>query len=219
MCANHNRAIEESRREFVYLLQDDDVAEPHLARKVREAIMEHEGFGMLIFSTVLFDSDGGGQRVFWEPPRAEVVEPPDGLIRFAADWRISIVEVVFARRLFDRYGGFDPELPIMSDAEMILRWLVHTSALLLPDALARRRNWSGQYTAATSASPEMQETMAGLARKVEHEAMAGGVSGEVLEALRASLKGSFVDPYRFSEPGETDRRSSLGEAVRKWLLG
>jgi hypothetical protein len=107
--------------------------------------------------------------------------------------------VAFARWVFDEYGGFDPGLPIMCDAEAILRWMAHASVLLLPDGLSLRREHAGSVSFATMHSRAMEETMAGLIKRVMAVAQAIGMTSDALPELAASLDRSFWQPYRLTE--------------------
>jgi glycosyltransferase involved in cell wall biosynthesis len=188
MAANWNRAVSEARAPFVYILQDDDLVEPMLVSRCLCALDENRSAQMVIFSTLLIDVAGDGERIFWTPGHEHVVDPPDGLLQFARNWRISSAQVVFARHLHEVYGGFDLNLPIMSDAEAILRWLTAVPAVLLPVALARRRVWTGSVTSETTETPAMIETMRGLVQNVLDEARRSGFSEPQIAELESALR-------------------------------
>jgi glycosyltransferase involved in cell wall biosynthesis len=188
MAANWSRAVNEARAPFVHILQDDDLVKPTLVSRCLCALDENPSAQMVIFSTLLIDVAGKSERIFWAPGHEHVVDPPDGLLQFARNWRISSAQVMFARRLHEVYGGFDMNLPIMSDAEAILRWLTAASAVLLPVALTRRRVWTGSVTSETAETPAMIETMRGLIRSVFDEARTSGFSELQMAELESALR-------------------------------
>jgi glycosyltransferase involved in cell wall biosynthesis len=188
MAANWNRAVSEARAPFVYVLQDDDLVEPTLVSRCLCALGENPSAEMVIFSTLLIDVAGKSERIFWAPEHEHVVNPPDGLLQFARNWRISSAQVVFARHLHEAYGGFDLNLPIMSDAEAILRWLTAAPAVLLPVALARRRVWTGSVTSQMTETPAMIETMRGVIQSVLDEARRSGFSEPQMAELESALR-------------------------------
>jgi glycosyltransferase involved in cell wall biosynthesis len=188
MAANWNHAVREARAPFVYILQDDDLVEPTLVSRCRCALDENPSAQMVIFSTLLIDVEGKSERIFWTPGHERVVDPPNGLLQFARNWRISSAQVVFARHLHEVYGGFDLNLPVMSDAEAILRWLTAVPVVLLPVALARRRVWTGSVTSETTDTPAMIETMRGLVQNVLHEARRSGFGEAQIAELESALR-------------------------------
>jgi glycosyltransferase involved in cell wall biosynthesis len=196
MVGNWNLAVDRARGEFTYVLQDDDMIDSSLVATVCQQIAEHPSVGLVIFATVLIDAADLESKLFWAPEKQELIEPPDGLLRFARDWRISSSQVVFSRQLYAKHGGFDDELPIMSDAEAILRWLTHAIAILIPVPLARRRVWPGSVTSATIRTREMTETMAGLVERVTAEARTSGLDAGQMAELAESLRQTFLEPYR-----------------------
>jgi glycosyltransferase involved in cell wall biosynthesis len=188
MAANWNHAVSEARAPFVYVLQDDDLVEPTLVSKCLSALDENPSAQMVIFSTLLMDGEGKSERIFWMPEHEHVIDPPNGLLQFARNWRISSAQVVFSRHLHEVYGGFDLNLPIMSDAEAILRWLTAVPVVLLPVALARRRVWIGSVTSETTETPAMIETMRGLIQNVLDEARRSGFNESQIAELEGALR-------------------------------
>jgi GT2 family glycosyltransferase len=193
---NFNRAVELSRGRYAYILQDDDLAEPSLVSTIADATARQPAADIVCFATCLIDGDGGNPRIFWQPAGEQLLPPPHALLAFAAEWGISTTQVVFARGVFDRLGGIDETLPIGSDAEMILRWMLDSSTLVIPAALARRRHWAGSTSSALEPTTAMQVTMQRLAEGIGSRARASRrLSGAELSALDASLRTSFLEPY------------------------
>lgn len=196
MAANWNRAVVEARGEFIYILQDDDVVEPTLVSTVSRVVAHHPGTELVIFTTLLVDEEGKNERIYWSTEHEHVVSPPDGLLLFARSWGISSSQVVFTRRLYLAHGGLNARLPLVSDAELILRWLTAASAVLLPTPLARRRVWAGSVTSETAGTRAMAETMRGLIQSVLDEARRVGIDAAELRELSTALRHTFLETQR-----------------------
>jgi glycosyltransferase involved in cell wall biosynthesis len=189
LAANWNRAIALSRGDYVFVLQDDDLAEPHLVR----TLAAEAGPELICFATCLIDADGRSPEMYWQSER-RVLEPPAGLLEFAADVPYACTQLLFQRAVFDRLGGMDETYPIGSDAEMIMRWLLTCTVLVIPDVLARRRRWAGSASTAVQPTQAMSDTMRALVASISSRAR-HSLSGEQLQTLEDSLHASFWEPY------------------------
>jgi len=189
LAANWNRAISLSRGHYVFILQDDDIAGPRLV----STLAAEAGPELICFATCLIDADGGNPQMYWQPER-RLVEPPAALLEFAANVPFSSTQLFFQRAVFDRLGGMDETYPIGSDAEMIMRWLLTCTALLIPDVLARRRRWAGSTSAAAQSTLAMSDTMRALVSSISSLARQR-LSSEQLRTLEDSLHASFWEPY------------------------
>jgi hypothetical protein len=173
----------------VFILQDDDLAEPGLV----SALAAEAGPELICFATCLIDADGGNPEMYWQSER-RLLEPPAALLEFAASWPLSSTQLLFQRAVFDRLGGMDETYPIGSDAEMIMRWLLTCTALVIPDVLARRRHWEGSASAAVESTLAMSDTMRALVSSISQLAR-HRLSSEQLRTLEDSLHASFWEPY------------------------
>ena len=216
MGRNWNRAVGASSGEYVFILQDDDVALPHLLVRASELLAGREGAGLLCAATCLIGEAEGERRLLWRHDREELMDAPRALLYFTDFWPLSSTQVIFSRELFDRRGGFDLAPPIMSDAEAILRWMVYTKTLVVPETLALRRSWAGSVSAATTASAEMVSTMRFLAQSVAAHAEGSGLfDAAQIRQLRRQLARSFVETYE-RELAAARGRTLLGR-TRGWL--
>jgi glycosyltransferase involved in cell wall biosynthesis len=199
MGANWNKAVAASRGRFIFILQDDDIALPGLLAVAASLFDRYRGARLLCFGTCLIDHAGQNPEMYWRPERETVLPAPDALLQFAARWTLSSTQVVFSRELYQKHAAFDLTLPIMSDADTILRWMLHADTILHPEPLALRRRWPGSVTAATVHSAAMAETMRLLVGNVMREAVASErLSAAQLLELEAALRNSFISP-----PGAT----------------
>jgi hypothetical protein len=191
LAANWNRAISLSRGQYVFILQDDDLAEPGLV----STLAAEAGPELICFAYCLIDADGGNPEMYWQSER-RLLEPPAGLLEYAASVPFTSTQLLFQRAVFDRLGGMDETFPIGSDAEMILRWLLSCTALVIPDVLARKRRWEGSTSAAVQSTLAMSDTMRALVSSISSQAR-HRLSSEQLRALEDSLHASFWVPYVF----------------------
>ena len=88
----------------------------------------------------------------------------------------------------------DETYPIGSDAEMIMRWLLSCTAMVIPDVLARRRRWEGSTSAAVQPTLVMSDTMRALVSDITSRAR-HTLSSEQLRVFEDSLHASFWVPY------------------------
>jgi glycosyltransferase involved in cell wall biosynthesis len=189
LAANWNRAVSLSRGDYVLILQDDDLAEPGLV----STLAAEAGPELICSATCLIDADGGDPEMYWQSDR-RLLEPPAALLEFAASVPYSSSQLLFRRAVFDRLGGMDETYPIGSDAEMILRWLLTSTVLVIPDVLTRRRRWAGSTSAAVQGTKAMSDTMRALVSGVSSRARST-LSRDDLRTLEDSLHASFWKPY------------------------
>jgi glycosyltransferase involved in cell wall biosynthesis len=215
-----NSAVRASSGEYVFILQDDDLALPGLVSRIRRAVSDYPAVGLICFATWLIRDDAAEPLLFWQPDEEEYVPGPQALLRFARRWTISSTQVVFSRSAFDEHGGFDETSPVMSDAEAILRWMIHYDTLLLRDRLSLRRVWSGSVSAATEGTEEMADTMTFLVKSVLYHAASSGRFGpRQIAQLRKWLPRTFLKPLRPGRPTRSTR-ARLGRAgwgLLNWL--
>lgn len=192
LAANWNRAVSLSRGRYVFILQDDDLAEPNLV----STLAAEAGPQLICFAMCLVDADGDNPEMYWQSER-RLLAPPDALLEYAALVPFSSTQLLFERAVFDRLGGMDETFPIGSDAEMIMRWLQSCPILVLPDVLARRRRWEGSTSAAIQGTLTMSDTMRALVSSISSRAR-HTLSSEQLRTLEDSLHASFWAPYVIS---------------------
>ncbi len=192
LAANWNRAISLSRGHYVFILQDDDLAEPNLVSR----LAAEAGPELICFAMYLIDAEGGNPEMYWQSER-RLLEPPDALLEYATGPLFSSTQLLFQRAVFDRLRGMDETFPIGSDAEMIMRWLLSCTILVLPDVLAWRRRWEGSTSAAIQGTLTMSDTMRALVSSISSRAR-HTLSSEQMRALDDSLHASFWVPYVIS---------------------
>jgi hypothetical protein len=190
LAGNFNRAVELSRGRYVFILQDDDLAEPEMV----STLAAEAGPELICFATCFIDGDGRNPRIYWQSERRLLV-PPAALLEFADGMSVSSTQVIFKRAVFDRLGGLDETFPIGSDAEAILRWMLSCTTLILPVVLARRRVWDGSTSAHVQSTSAMSDTMRALIASISSRARKAGLTIEELQSLDQSLHTTFRAPY------------------------
>jgi len=202
--SNWNKAARLSSGEFLYMLQDDDVASPNMLATVSRSISRHEGVDLICFGTCLMDEDEQNHRIFGQPESETFLPAPEAVMRFARGWDSSIAQIVFSRAAFDLHGGFDEAHPFTSDAETVLIWMIYSNVVLVPNTLVMRRIWPDQVMAKISHTPEWRKAMSNLADTVIGAATdSRRLDLTQLEDLRLALLRNFVHPSEMPrEPGE-----------------
>lgn len=189
LAANWNHAISLSRGHYVLILQDDDLAEPNLVSR----LAAEAGPDLICFANCQIDAKGGNRVLYWQSER-RLLEPPDGLLEYAAGPLFSSTHLLFRREVFERLGGMDETLPVGSDVEMIMRWLLSSQLLMLPDVLTLRRNWEGSTSAAIQGTALMSDTMRAVVSRIVARARQT-LTGEQLQAFEDAVHTSFWEPY------------------------
>lgn len=197
MGPNWNKAVRLSKGRYVYILQDDDLVLPNLLAQASEALARHGYVNLICFASAVVGEDDRDWRIHWQPKHEELLLPPEALLRFSRKWTLCSTQVIFSRVTFDLYGNFDETPPIMSDAEAILRWMIHGRSLLIPDALALKRVWPGQVTTATQYTLDMIETMTFLVDTIRRLAANSGYLDPIqIHELKTVLPQTFVERYK-----------------------
>lgn len=164
-CAS-NRALTMARGEFVVLLDHDDMLEPQALLRVAEAVHEDDP-DMLYSDELLVGEDGNSVQHFIFRPM------------FSPEYLRShpyIVHLVgFRTALLRRLGGFDENLRISQDYDLILRVTEHARRIVhIPEILYR---WRIHDTSAGHA--RMSEVMETSKRILRRHLERRGEKGEV----------------------------------------
>jgi glycosyltransferase involved in cell wall biosynthesis len=120
LTATRNTGIAAAEREWIAILDADDLWEPeHLARCV-ETLREGD-FSLVHGGSVLFDSDSG--RILEEraPSSKARAAVPESV--FTQDYIIQPSSVILEKALWEKTGGFNPDFQHVEDLEMWLRCL------------------------------------------------------------------------------------------------
>ena len=147
-----NRGIAAASRQWIALLDCDDLIEPHALDVLDKEIKEHPH--CRYFSSSMIDIDEEG----CELRRRRQDHPPEAL--FDAGMVMGHL-VVFRRDLFDELGGFDPRFAGVQDYDFALRAAAREPLRQVPQHLYRYR-WHRQSQSVARAA--RQERLADAAR-------------------------------------------------------
>lgn len=148
---NWNRCLAQGTAPYVVVLHDDDVLEPAYLRRAADLLDQRPDVGMVHCAVHHIADDGtplGLQRLF----------PDDRVTDGEAFWRRLIVEgclvnpagVMVRRSLYDRVGGFTPDVVWGIDWHMWLRLSLEASVGYVAEPLARYRQRARSGTLAVT---------------------------------------------------------------------
>ena len=83
MGRNWNQAVRLSAGEYVFILQDDDLALPDLLARASGLIEKYRAVDLICFTTCLINEGGQGKQVLWRPEREQLLSAPQALLYFA----------------------------------------------------------------------------------------------------------------------------------------
>jgi len=145
MVENWNVCLERARGTLVHLLHDDDLVLPGFYRALARAatLCPEAGAYFCRFYTI----DDGGTRTDLSPllqPRAGVLEDAVGVL--GSRQQIQAPAIVVRRVVFERLGGFRPDLGYAPDWEMWVRIACRFPIWYEPEPLACYRMHGGADT-------------------------------------------------------------------------
>jgi glycosyltransferase involved in cell wall biosynthesis len=144
-----NRALKESRGEFIGVLDADDVWEPTRLERLGALSAEDPELDILA-SDVWFERDGRLAGRFHEANPFPLFDQRSMILRRCFMWNPAM-----RRTCLVELGGFDPELSVSHDWDCLIRLiLVGRRAGLVDEPLARYRLNPGSLTAARARSLE-----------------------------------------------------------------
>ncbi len=136
MVANFNDCISRARGEWVHILHGDDVLRPEFYARACQAIAAHPEIGAWVCRIIYIDEDGLWTGLSELDGRMPGVLPDDFAIREFVTPRIQFVGILVRRCVYERLGGFRPELKICLDWDMWKRVALHTKIYYDPEPLA-----------------------------------------------------------------------------------
>lgn len=204
-CAARNRAIAESRSEYIALLDADDEWEPTFLEKIESLITRFPGYGIYCTGFSIVSHDG----VFPAPgPDTEGPVPNffrDSAHRYIANSSVSCIP----RAVFDDVGGFPDGMKIAGDLYMWIKIARRYRVCYTPERLMRYSKVASNRSAA-SYTPEQtrysfeelydpsapEEEREFIARAALGKALVQSVKGGTEEARRAARFFKWTRVYR-----------------------
>jgi L-malate glycosyltransferase len=138
LAGNWNRAISLARGEFIHILHQDDVVQPGFYDRLISALDRSARIGMAFCRHAYINENNIIDRISHrERWRAGVLR--DWLGRIVIGQRIQCPSAIVKRSVYERLGGFRPELIYALDWEMWVRIAVNYEVWYEPATLAHYR--------------------------------------------------------------------------------
>jgi glycosyltransferase involved in cell wall biosynthesis len=130
-----NRCIERARGHWVHILHHDDIVLPGFYDRLHQGITCNPDVGMAFCRHAIMDGNGHWDKLGpLESATAGVLD--NWLERVATGYHLDCPAVVVKRALYERLGGFTPELISCLDLEMWVRIAAHAPVYYEPQILA-----------------------------------------------------------------------------------
>ncbi len=169
LARNWNSCLERSRGAWVHLFHQDDLVLPGFYEAMERAAGEHPEIGAAFCRHGYFD--GSGVRY----DASELERPMAGILdgwleTIAVGQRIECPSIVVRRAVYEKIGGFTPDLYFALDWEMWVRIAASYPVWYEPAILAYFRRHEGNETARLARSnrqlPDMLEAVESIMRLV-----------------------------------------------------
>jgi glycosyltransferase involved in cell wall biosynthesis len=145
LCANWNTCIERARGHWVHILHQDDLVLPGFYHRLRLGIESEPDIGAAFCRHLLIDEDGNWYHIPLLLNRfAGII--PDWLERISSSVLLQTPSIVVKREVYERIGGFNPELIYTLDWEMWKRIAAHYPVWYEPQPLACYRTHNSSET-------------------------------------------------------------------------
>lgn len=168
-CIAATKGIEAATGQWIAYLDDDDVYYPDHLSIVMDAVRAHPGSmcfytdGMMAEES--FDSESGTYGV------KRVIEGPSwdfSRARFYTSCYIHLSTFVHHRSVWEKHGGFDPELPVLEDLDLYFRFSQDHDFVHVRRFTTQYHIRDDDTNAVTAMRREFRETKEILARKYLH---------------------------------------------------
>jgi len=135
--SNFNVCVERSRGQFIHILHHDDLILPGFYDFMNHTIARWPGVGLYATRAFFIDEEGVICSV---SPRIEALESPANNIEpFFYETKILTPAVVVRREIYEKVGGFRPELVFVADCEMWIRAIEKGMGVVSPCVLSSHR--------------------------------------------------------------------------------
>jgi glycosyltransferase involved in cell wall biosynthesis len=133
---NFNDCIRRARGEWVHILHGDDLLRPGFYARARQAIRAHPEIGAWACRVIYMDEGGHWMGLSELETRGPQVLRQDFVARLLVEQRLYFVSLLVRRSVYERLGGFRPELPLCLDWDMWKRIALNTPIFYDPEPLA-----------------------------------------------------------------------------------
>jgi glycosyltransferase involved in cell wall biosynthesis len=203
--ANWNRAVRESRGEFVVIVPSDDALEPEHVKELLAIMVPDHGMAFAGVAAALIgphgQSLGENRRQRISLDAIDVADSRE-LWRWLFGTRVVFSGTMFRRSCYDAIGGFDEELVIAEDRDFWVRLLLRWRYAYLNRLLVKFR-WHPYNTSGVSSNARLHFTESAI---VQGRIVASASSVRVILAALPALVWLVVRAVR-------DRRFSFRERL------
>ncbi|HTV30234.1 MAG TPA: glycosyltransferase [Xanthobacteraceae bacterium] len=149
---NFNRCIERAHGNLIHILHSDDYVEPTFYSVIGDLAERYPNCGFLATRVFFVDES---EVIIGVTPRVKWMENPTwDVTPMLSTQYFQCAGVVVRRELYERCGGFIPELVYTGDWEMWVRTVHCGSAVVHPHPLANYRKSAGYETGRLARSGE-----------------------------------------------------------------
>jgi len=133
---NFNDCIRRARGEWVHILHGDDLLRPGFYARARQAVRAHPQIGAWACRVIYMDEGGHWTGLSELETRRPQVLREDFVQRLLLEQRLYFVGLLVRRSVYERLGGFRPELKLCLDWDMWKRIALATPIFYDPEPLA-----------------------------------------------------------------------------------
>ncbi len=135
LSSNWNACIERARGHWIHILHQDDLVLPGFYQRLREGIEREPAIGAAFCRHILMDEDGNWYSISpLQSDKPGII--PDWLERIASNQLIRTPAIVVKRDVYEKLGGYSPELVYTLDWDMWKRIAAHYPVWHEPQPLA-----------------------------------------------------------------------------------
>jgi glycosyltransferase involved in cell wall biosynthesis len=136
MIANFNSCIGRAQGEWIHILHGDDIVRPDFYARASRAIRAHPEIGAWVCRVIYMDESGLWRGFSELESHTPQVMGEHFVRQVLVDQRLQFAGTIVRRSVYERLGGFRPELILCLDWDMWKRIAVHAPIFYDPEPLA-----------------------------------------------------------------------------------
>lgn len=133
---NFNDCIRRARGEWVHILHGDDLVRPGFYARAHQAIRAHPEIGAWACRIIYMDEDGHWAGLSELEARTPQVLSGEFVATLLREQRLYFAGLLVRRSVYERLGGYRPELKLCLDWDMWKRIALHAPIFYDPEPLA-----------------------------------------------------------------------------------
>lgn len=213
LAGNWNRAIALARGEFIHILHQDDVVKPGFYERLIAGLDTNPNIGMAFCRHAYIDENNVLDRISHrERWQAGVLN--DWLDRIASGQRIQCPSAIVRRSVYEKLGGFSPELIYALDWEMWVRIAAHYDVWYEPEVLAHYRRHSDAESARLEAAGAINADLMRAIDIFSNHARSHEPRPLARRAYRGLTRLQLRRAAKLLKSGMTDKSAALASCAR-----